>query len=91
MHTITHYSTVETSLPYSQHKTDFSQLEAILKDNNYIALDKLIIYKQIQFGEPLTAFYEKFKYDNVFYANQTTHLLEILILNYDLELMLNKI
>lgn len=56
----------------------------ILKKDYHVLLDELISDGEIELGERVTSFYEKFKYDNLFQENKTTHHLEILILNHDL-------
>ena len=79
------------------HKTEKIQLArlnleekllVILKKDYHEILDELIFSGDIELGERVTSFYEKFKYDNFFQENKTTQRLEILILNYDLQEML---
>jgi late competence protein required for DNA uptake (superfamily II DNA/RNA helicase) len=79
------------------HKTERMQLKRlnvedklliILRKDYFELLDELIFSGEIELGEDVTAFYEKFKYDNLFNENKTTQRLEILILNHDLQEML---
>ena len=64
------------------------KLLVILRKDYYEILDELIFSGEIELGEPVTAFYENFKYENFFRENKTTQRLEILILNHDLQEML---
>ena len=75
------------------HKTERVQLKrlkvedklfVILRKDYSELLDELIFSGEIELGEEVTSFYEKFKYDNLFNENKTTQRLEILILNHDL-------
>lgn len=56
----------------------------ILKKDYHVLLGELISDGEIELGERVTSFYEKFKCENFFKENKTTHYLEILILNHDL-------
>lgn len=64
------------------------KLLVILKKDYYEILDDLISSGEIKLGEPVTVFYEKFKYEGFFRENKTSQRLEILILNHDLQEML---
>lgn len=85
---------ISTEILYETEKKQISKLnledklQVILKKDYEVLLDDFISSGQIELGESLTAFYEKFKYDNFFHENKTTQRLEILILNHDLHQML---